>query len=201
MISYIVVFTLLSTTKLLITTAFQSQQQQHHQLHQQYPHPYYSTTRSSSMALSSSTPTFQSGVTTTETKKKESVCIIGGGNAAHALAALLPFQGYEKTTMYCPYKDEAKRINDGLAEQDGFMIADFASHNTPSGIIRGKPMLVSKDPQEVIPDADVLIMPLPSFVYPSTLQDIKPYLHDGQILCVRENMFEKSNRFISYCIN
>lgn len=201
MISYIVVFTLLSTTKLLITTAFQSQQQQqHHQLHQQYPHPHYSTTRSSSMALSSSTPTFQSGVTT-ETKKKESVCIIGGGNAAHALAALLPFQGYEKTTMYCPYKDEAKRINDGLAEQDGFMIADFASHNTPSGIIRGKPMLVSKDPQEVIPDADVLIMPLPSFVYPSTLQDIKPYLHDGQILCVRENMFEKSNRFISYCIN
>ena len=201
MISYIVVFTLLSTTKLLITTAFQSQQQQqHHQLHQQYPHPYYSTTRSSSMALSSSTPTFQSGVTT-ETKKKESVCIIGGGNAAHALAALLPFQGYEKTTMYCPYKDEAKRINDGLAEQDGFMVADFASHNTPSGIIRGKPMLVSKDPQEVIPDADVLIMPLPSFVYPSTLQDIKPYLHDGQILCVRENMFEKSNRFISYCIN
>jgi len=116
--------------------------------------------------------------------KKPSVCIIGGGNAAHALAALLPFQGYEKTTMYCPFEDEAERINAGIAEQDGYMIADFASHNTPSGIIKGKPTLVSKNPADVIPDADVLIMPLPSFVYPFTLKDIKPYLRDGQILCV-----------------
>ena len=116
--------------------------------------------------------------------KKPSVCIIGGGNAAHALAALLPFQGYEKTTMYCPFKDEAKRINAGIADQDGYMIADFASHNNPSGIVKGKPLLVSKNPVDVIPDADVLIMPLPSFAYPFMLKDIKPYLRDGQILCV-----------------
>jgi len=113
----------------------------------------------------------------------KSICIIGGGNAAHALAALLPFRGYE-TTMWCPFQDEAERINVGLAEQDGYMIADFSSHNTPSGIIKGKPLLVSKNPQDVVPDADVLIMPLPSFVYPSTLKDIKPHLRAGQILCV-----------------
>eukprot|EP00536_Pseudo-nitzschia_multiseries_P007174 jgi/Psemu1/304691/fgenesh1_kg.165_\ len=86
--------------------------------------------------------------------------------------------------MYCPYQDEAERINAGIAEQDGYMIADFAHQNTPSGVVKGKPTLVSKNPADVISDADVLIMPLPSFAYPVTLRDIKPYLREGQILCV-----------------
>jgi len=111
------------------------------------------------------------------------VCIVGGGNAAHALAALLPSRGYE-TTMYCPYGDEAQRINAGLEEQDGYMLANFASHNTPSGEVRGKPLIVSKDAADVIPDAEVIVMPLPSFAYPSALQGLKPYLKEGQVLCV-----------------
>lgn len=114
---------------------------------------------------------------------KPSVCIIGGGNAAHALAALLPHQGYE-TRMFCPFKDQADRINAGLLEQDGFMHADFAAHNEPNGRIKGGPLLVSKDAKDVIPSSDVLMMPLPSFTYTSTLNDIKPYLHEGQTLCV-----------------
>lgn len=114
---------------------------------------------------------------------KPSVCIIGGGNAAHTLAALLPHQGYE-TRMFTPYKDQADQINAGLLEQGGCMYADFAPHNQPSGLIKGKPILVSKNPADVIPNSDVLIAPLPSFTYTSTLTDIKPYLHEGQTLCV-----------------
>lgn len=114
---------------------------------------------------------------------KPSVCIIGGGNAAHVLAALLPHQGYE-TRMFCPFKDQADQINAGILEQDGFMHADFAPHNQPSGLIKGKPLLVSKNAEDVIPPSDVLLLPLPSFTYASTLTDIKPYLHEGQTLCV-----------------
>lgn len=114
---------------------------------------------------------------------KPSVCIIGGGNAAHALAALLPHQGYE-TRVFAPYMDQADQINAALLEQDGYMHAEFAPHNQPNGLIKGKPMLVSKNAADVIPLSDVLMMPLPSFTYTSTLTDIKPFLHEGQTLCV-----------------
>lgn len=115
---------------------------------------------------------------------KPSVCIIGGGNAAHALAALLPHRGYARTTMYCPFQDEADRMNAGLSEQGGSMRGDFASHNDPGGLVEGTPLLVSKDAKDVVPDSDVLVMPLPSFAYPSTLEGIKPYLREGQTICV-----------------
>ena len=81
-------------------------------------------------------------------------------------------------------RDQAELINQGISEQDGYMIANFASHNTPSGIVKGKPTKISKDAKDVIPDADVIIMPLPSFAYPSTLEGIKPYLKEGQTICV-----------------
>ena len=67
-------------------------------------------------------------------------------------------------------RDQEEQIKQGIAEQNGFMIANFAGHNTPSGIVKGKPTVVSKDAKDVISDADVIIMPLPSFAYPSTLE-------------------------------
>ena len=84
--------------------------------------------------------------------------------------------------MFCPFRDQAEQIREGIAEQDGYMIANFASHNTPLGIVKGKPTVVSKDAKDVISDADVIIMPLPSFAYPSTIEGIKPYLKEGQII-------------------
>lgn len=64
------------------------------------------------------------------------------------------------------------------------MHAEFAAHNTPSGLIKGAPKLVSKEASEVIPEADVIVMPLPSFTYPDTLRSIKDHLRPGQIICV-----------------
>ena len=48
-----------------------------------------------------------------------SVCIIGGGKAEQALVALLPHCSYARTTMYCPFQDEADPMNADLAEQGG----------------------------------------------------------------------------------
>lgn len=78
------------------------------------------------------------------------------------------------------------------------MIADFASHNTSPGIVKGKPTLVSENPADVIPDADVLLMPLPIFVYPFPLKDINPCLHIEQMLCIPQGQsgFELSAKVI-----
>lgn len=124
-----------------------------------------------------------SKLTTMSTTTKPKICVAGGGNAAHALAALLPHQGYE-TSLFAPFQDQAQQIIEGMASQDGYMLADFASHNVPSGRIQGRLSKVSKDAKDVIPGTDVIILPLPSFAYPSMLHDIKPYLQPNQILCV-----------------
>ena len=68
--------------------------------------------------------TMAGGASSSSTTKK--ICIAGGGNAAHALAALLPYKGYE-TSMFCPFNNQAELIKQGIAEQDGYMIANFAS--------------------------------------------------------------------------
>jgi NAD/NADP octopine/nopaline dehydrogenase, alpha-helical domain len=111
------------------------------------------------------------------------VCVVGGGNAAHALAALLPFKGYE-TTMYCPFQDEANRIKAGMKDQGGYLLANFASHNNPSGEVKGTPSAISKEAADVVPGADLILMPLPSFAYPTILNGLKDHLREGQTICV-----------------
>eukprot|EP00296_Roombia_truncata_P000205 JP435870.1.p1 GENE.JP435870.1~~JP435870.1.p1 ORF type:complete len:384 (-),score=101.56 JP435870.1:71-1078(-) len=64
------------------------------------------------------------------------------------------------------------------------MKATFAAHNEPNGLVEGKPVLVSKDPADVIPQSDVIVMPLPSFAYWDILAAIKPHLKEGTFLCV-----------------
>jgi hypothetical protein len=47
---------------------------------------------------------------------------------------------------------------------------------------KGKPDVVSADPADVVPGADVVLIPLPSFSHVSTLQAIGPHLKDGCII-------------------
>lgn len=108
------------------------------------------------------------------------VGIVGGGNAAQTMAALFPHLGIS-CNMYVPYQDEAERIRHAVEEQ-GYIVADFAHHNDISGEVRGRPDKISKDPAEVIPECNVLILPLPSFAYYDVLSEIKPHLQRGTYL-------------------
>lgn len=87
-------------------------------------------------------------------------------------------------------RDEAERMRAGIAEQ-GHVIARFASHNDPAGDITGAPLKISKDPAEVIPQADVIIMPLPSFAYIPVLEDIKAGSVRSQTLSPEEHVARK----------
>uniref|UniRef100_A0A0G4HVM0 Opine dehydrogenase domain-containing protein n=1 Tax=Chromera velia CCMP2878 TaxID=1169474 RepID=A0A0G4HVM0_9ALVE len=111
---------------------------------------------------------------------KKRVCIVGGGNACHAMAALFPSRGVD-TVMYCGFGDEASRISAGL-QKHGAITAFFDSHNAVTGDVVGRPSLVSDDPSLVIPSSDVIVMPLPSFAYRSTLEAMKPYMKPGAIV-------------------
>jgi len=109
------------------------------------------------------------------------VCIVSAGNAAHALAAMWPHMGFE-TYLWSGFQDEAERMNKGL--EAGPITATFEKGNPFEGEIQGKPVKVSKDPAEVIPQCDVIFAPLPSFAYQSVFTELKPHLQKGQFVCV-----------------
>ena len=108
------------------------------------------------------------------------VCIVGGGNAAQAMAALFPHLGIP-CNMFVPYGDEAERIQSAVADQ-GYIVAEFASHNEPSGEVRGKPEKISRNAADVIPECNVLILPLPSFAYADVLSEMKPHIQKGTFI-------------------
>jgi len=110
------------------------------------------------------------------------ICIIGGGNAAHALAAFLPSRGI-RTVWYTPYGDEADRLNIALT-QHGKIHASFAPHNLPRGSVEGRPAIVSANASDVIPESDVILLPVPSFAYAPILLKIKDYLREGTFMGV-----------------
>ena len=120
--------------------------------------------------------------TTMHLKDNLRVCVIGGGNAAHALAALLPSRGIF-TNVLASHGDEAERMARGVAEQ-GHIVAEFAAHNDPSGTVTGTPEKISAKAAEVVPDSNVLILPLPSFAYPGVLKQLKPHLRKGMYIGV-----------------
>jgi hypothetical protein len=110
------------------------------------------------------------------------VCIVGGGNAAHALAALLPSRGI-RTVWYASYGDEAEKINAELVKYQTIS-ATFAPHHTPSGLVQGRPEIVSANAKDVIPTSDVLLLPVPSFAYASILYQIRDHIQKGTFIGV-----------------
>jgi predicted dinucleotide-binding enzyme len=105
------------------------------------------------------------------------VCICGGGNAAHVMASHMGARADLWVGVFAPFQDEAQRFRDGLsASEDGVQC------HSRGEVTWGKPDVVSAMAEDVVPDADVILIPLPSFAHVSTLQAIGQYLKDGCVI-------------------
>ena len=102
------------------------------------------------------------------------VCICGGGNGVHVMAADMGARKDLWVGIFAPFQDEAERMKSGLASSD-----DGISRHLRGQVTKGKPDVVSADAADVVPDADVVLIPLPSFSHVSTLKAISPYLKEG----------------------
>ncbi len=105
------------------------------------------------------------------------VCICGGGNAVHVMASDMGARDDLWVGIYAPYQDEAERFQAGLAAGDGFVARTLRGQVT-----RGKPDVVSANPADVVPNADVVLIPLPSYSHEGTLRAIGPHLKDGCVV-------------------
>lgn len=97
-----------------------------------------------------------------------SITVCGGGNAAHVVVPLLAEQGY-RVILYTPLSDEADRFREGAAA--GGIEALFPG----GGIYRGRPALITRDPQEAA-NSQLILMVVPAFAHGPILRDLAPYL-------------------------
>jgi len=110
-------------------------------------------------------------------QSKPKICVVGAGNASHVFMADLAHRGYA-VDVFEGYGDQAGRLNDALEDGGGIRVID---RSVPRDVheYTGRPDRVSSDPAEVVPGADVLLMPLPSFAFRDVFRAIRPHLTPG----------------------
>jgi hypothetical protein len=105
------------------------------------------------------------------------ICICGGGNAAHVMAAHMSSREDLSVGIFAPFEDEAERFRSGLAASGNGVLC-----HARGSVARGKPDVVSERADAVVPDSDVVLIPLPSFAHVSTLRAIGPHLEEGCVV-------------------
>ncbi len=115
------------------------------------------------------------------------VCICGGGNAAHVMAGLFSAEyntTIKKVNIFSNFSDTAERMREGVKKGDGIKV------HMPDGLtVIGKPDIISSNAEDVIPDSNLIIMPVPSLAYESLLEEIKPYIASGTIIGATPGMW------------
>ena len=106
------------------------------------------------------------------------LCVCGGGNSAHVMAGLCASRGIP-VDFFAPFEDEAERLDEGMREAGGIKVL------MPDGsAVLGTPGKASKNAADVVPQANVVFLPLPSIAYRTVLEGIAPYLAPGTIIAV-----------------
>jgi hypothetical protein len=114
------------------------------------------------------------------TTSKLKICVCGAGNGAQSLIAFLSHQTdrYEVSVL-ASYGDEAEQLQTVVAASSGKGItvvdrSDLANVFEYSG----KPCHITKNPAEVIPFADAVIVVVPGFALRSIFTEIQPHFRD-----------------------
>jgi glycerol-3-phosphate dehydrogenase len=102
--------------------------------------------------------------------------ICGSGNAGHALAVAAS-QNFHGWIDWLVIRTEERarllrrRMSEGALRSTG--VVQGTAHRVRT---------ISRDPAEVIPDADMVLIAVPAFAHALVLQRIRPHIGDGAIL-------------------
>ncbi|XP_060077194.1 octopine dehydrogenase-like [Ylistrum balloti] len=90
------------------------------------------------------------------------LCVCGGGSGAHALAGLATQKGVEVRVLTL-FEGEAKKWSRAVQKEE--MTVVINENNRPPREVMSKPKMITKDPEEAIPDSDVIIFTVPASVH------------------------------------
>ncbi len=95
------------------------------------------------------------------------LCICGGGSLGHVIAGVLSAQQAHPLTVNV------------LTNKPSLWSNDIEVNTPDGGLIHGKISTISSDPEDVIPQSDVILICLPGFLIRDELIRIKDCLSDG----------------------
>ncbi|XP_041358383.1 opine dehydrogenase-like [Gigantopelta aegis] len=111
------------------------------------------------------------------TTSKVNVLICGGGNAAHVATGLAASRESLRTSVLTLYSDEAECWANSLKTND-FTTLIFNPDGSKTAI-KSKPELVTKEPADCVPTADIIIFTMPAFAHETYLTSIEPYIKEN----------------------
>ncbi len=109
--------------------------------------------------------------------KKLTILVCGGGNGAHVTAGLAAVHDDFETRILTTFADEAQRWNNVLKDSEILISVDEGDRNKGKNKeIRSKPKIITKDPSQVVPGADIIIFAVPAFAHQGYLEAIEPFI-------------------------
>jgi glycerol-3-phosphate dehydrogenase len=106
----------------------------------------------------------------------KTITICGSGNASHAMIPVIKSNFNGKINLFFRYQHKVD-IFQKLIEEERFIIAQKDQEK-----LYGRPDKVSRYPEEVCQDADLILLPLPAFAHDSVLLQIAPFLKEKTII-------------------
>eukprot|EP00049_Salpingoeca_infusionum_P005690 m.95314 g.95314 ORF g.95314 m.95314 type:complete len:407 (+) comp13055_c0_seq3:200-1420(+) len=100
------------------------------------------------------------------------VTICGGGNAAHIAAGMFGSRG-ANVSLYFSFEEEAKKFKAACDEAGGVTVV------RKEQTYFGTPVAISHRPEDVIPNADIVLLIVPAFAHEAILQQVCKYLKEG----------------------
>jgi hypothetical protein len=103
------------------------------------------------------------------------LAICGGGNGGHALAVVAS-QNFDGDVTWLVGSDDKAIVVQNSCSGDGL---------SSTGVIKGsasKVRVVSADPADVIPQADIVLIVVPAFAHAAVLGQIAPYLKESALI-------------------
>jgi len=117
-----------------------------------------------------------------DTISPQTICVVGAGNASHAFIPYFSSIGF-KVTVFADYGDEAARLKAAVEKNDGILIEDYTDPNNHKEY-KGSPTTISNVAADVVPQADFIVVALPSFAIPHVLEKLKTHFKKGVIVYV-----------------
>ena len=112
-------------------------------------------------------------------KVKLNVTVIGAGNLAHVFAGLLGARNTEFTVRILSRK--ANAIAENMVN-NGVKVKIASKDEGKESFVVGKVAAVSSNPKDVIPQADLIIITVPSHGRPETMKAIAPHIAKNRIV-------------------
>lgn len=110
------------------------------------------------------------------------ICVCGGGKSAHVMALIAASQKDVEivVNVLALFEDEAEKWNKAIEKNE--MVLSIKDKDGNSKVFKGKPSLVTKQPQEAVSECVLIIFTVAAYAHEDYIKAIAPYLDKKMVI-------------------